>query len=397
MAVNVTGAPLEVLCKRQATKSQQAAIAHLAKSDPSGAAKKIHEIKNVSDYKNSWSSQDIISGNADAEQVPWAPSGVQFQASPDVNLVNGDSFSEVPSSFYMFTTKYLSVSDSDGNSATQPYYINTDLKNVKRAVLVWPGYYRDSWNYINMVGNAFNVAKKMYGVSEGSVAIAAPFVLNQDDNASGAVQSDWVYFKNNDWCVSGVSHGPSGVSVSSFSAMDTLVEELAEQYPSIEKFVIVGHSLGGQAALRYALLTNSRHSDKMSFWVGNPGTYTYLNSDRPLSHDGCDNYDTFPSGLGSKIPSYASAGKDELIKTFLTRNVRLAHGLNDNGVSSEECDTMAQGRNRLERSAYYVQHLTQVNEGSFPESFSLEYVAGVSHQNYPMFAATESLTYIFTD
>lgn len=397
MAVNVAGAPLEDLSKRQATKSQQTVIAHLAKSDPSRAAEMVLQIKNVSDYQKSWASHDILTGNADAEQVPWAPSGVQFQPSPNVELVNGNSFSEVPTSFYMFTTNYLSISDSVGNSATQPFYINTDLKNVKRAVLVWPGFYRDSWNYINMVGNAFNVAKELYDISEGSVAIAAPFVLNQDDNASGAVQPDWVYFKNNNWCVSGVSHGPPDVSVSSFRAMDTLVEELAEQYPSIEKFVIVGHSLGAQAALRYALLTNSRHSDKMSFWVGNPGTYTYLNSDRPLSHDGCDDYDTFPSGMGSKIPSYASAEKDELIKNFLTRNVRLAIGLNDNGVSSEDCDSMAQGRNRLERSAYYIQHLSDVNGGSFPESFSVEYVAGVSHQNYPMFAATESLTYIFTD
>jgi len=397
LCVSVTGAPYEPLSKRQASKPEEASIVYLAKKNPVAAAKKVLQIKNVNSYKPTWSKHDNITGNADAEQVPWAPSGVEFQGSPDVDLVDGDSFSNVPTSFYMFHTKYLSVSGANGNSATQPYYINKHLSNVRRAVLVWPGYYRDSWNYINMVGNAFNVAKKLYNIDDGSVAIAAPFVLNQKDHSNGAVRSDWVYFKNDDWCVAGVSHGPEHVSVSSFSAMDTLVEKLAEAYPNIEKFVIVGHSLGAQAVLRYAMLTKSRHAGKMAFWAGNPGTYTYLNSDRPQSHDNCGNYDAFPSGLGSGIPGYTSAGKDQVISDFLSRNVRIAQGLDDNGVSSEMCDTMAQGHNRLDRSAYYVKHLAKVNGGSFPDSFSLEYVEGVSHQNYPMFAAKDSLTYIFTD
>ncbi|SHO79170.1 Uncharacterized protein MSYG_3519 [Malassezia sympodialis ATCC 42132] len=395
--VSVSGAPHELLSKRQASDTEQAAIVQLAKTNPVAAAKKILHIKNVDHYKPSWAKYNNISGNADAEQVPWAPSGVEFQTSPDVSLVGGDSFSDVPSSFYMFKTNYVSVKGSNGKAATQPFYINKDLSNVKRAVLVWPGYYRDSWNYINMVGNAFNIAKKLYDIDEGSVAIAAPYVLNQNDNANGAVRSDWVYYKNDNWCVAGVSHGPKHVSVSSFSAMDTLVEELAETYPGIEKFVIVGHSLGAQAVLRYAMLTESKHADQMAFWSGNPGTYTYLTSDRPLSHDDCDDYDTFPSGLGSGIPSYSSSGKSALAKQFLSRNVRIAQGLNDNGVSSEMCDTMAQGHDRLDRSAYYVEHLSQVNGGSFPDSFSMEYVEGVSHQNYPMFATKDSLSYIFIE
>ena len=58
---------------------------------------------------------------------------------------------------------------------------------------------------------------------------------------------------------------------------------------------------------------------------------------------------------------------------------------------------MAQGHNRLERSAYFVKHVAAVNGGELPKSFSLEYVEGVSHQNYPMFAAKDSLPYIFRD
>lgn len=397
LSASASGAPLDALSKRQASNSEQAAIVQLAKSNPVAAAKKVLDIKNVDSYHPSWANQNNLSGSTDAKQVPWAPDGVDFQPSPSVNLVDGGSFSQVPTNFYMFTTDYLAISDASGNTGTQPYYINTDLSNVRRAVLVWPGYYRDAWNYINMVGNAYNIAKKLYNMDDGSVAIAAPYVLNQQDHSNGAVHSDWLYFKNDDFSVAGVSHGPPHVSVSSFTAMDSLIEMLAEQHPNIQKFVIVGHSLGAQAALRYAILTESRHSGKMAFWVGNPGTYTYLDSKRPLSTDSCDNYDAFPSGLGSKIPSYNPAAKDDLIKGFLSRNVRIAQGLNDNGVSSELCDTMAQGHNRLERSAYYVQHLSDVNGGNFPDSFSLQYVEGVSHQNYPMFAAKDSLTYIFTE
>ncbi|WFD23930.1 hypothetical protein MEQU1_002624 [Malassezia equina] len=311
---------------------------------------------------------------------------------------NGEAYSEVPSEFYMFETKNTTLTDKHGNNATQPYYINKNLKNVTRAVMVWPGYHRDSYNYANMIGNAYNVYKKMHNVDDGHVAIVAPYVLNQQDKSNGAVKDGWIYYEDDNFSVGGISHGPGNATISAFTAMDDMIDMMAKKYPNIEKFVVLGHSLGGQTVLRYAIVNHNPQDDKTKYWIGNPGTYTYLSKDRPISKKDCDKYDRFPSGLGSNLPSYVgSADKSDLIKKFFARDVRLAQGLDDNGVSADACDTMTQGHNRLERSAYFVKHIADVNGGSLPKSFSLEYVEGVSHQNYPMFAAKDSLPYIFRD
>lgn len=388
------------LSKRQASKETQASIVQLAKSDPLSAAKKVLDIKNVDSAKaSSWSIYNNVTGDTDSKQVPWAPWFTTFKPSPSVDMVDGgESYSKVPMEFYMFETKNITLKDNHGKNATQPYYINKKLKNVKRAVLVWPGYHRDSYNYINMIGNAYNVYRKMHNIEDNNIALVAPYVLNQHDKSNGAVKDGWIYYQDDNFSVGGISVGPGNVSISAFSAMDDVITHLAKEYPDVEKYVIVGHSLGAQTVLRYAMLNHNKHGDKMKFWAGNPGTYTFLTKDRPLSKADCDKYDEFPSGLGSNLPTYVgSADRDSLVKQFLKRDVRIAQGLNDNGVSSEACDTMAQGHNRLERSAYYVKHLADVNGGSFPNSFSLEYVEGVSHQNYPMFAAKDSLPYIFKD
>lgn len=385
--------------RRQASKSEQASIVQLAKSDPLSAAEKVLTIKNLNDtHQDSWAKYNNLTVDTDLTQVPWAPWFTKFSPSPSVKMVDGDSYSEVPSEFYMFETKYTTLTDKHGNNATQPYYINKNLKNVTRAVMVWPGYHRDSYNYINMIGNAYNVYKKMYHVEDGSIALVAPYVLNQKDKKHGAVKDDWIYYQDDNFSVGGLSRGPGNSSISAFSAMDDMINMIAKEYPDIEKFVVLGHSLGAQTVLRYAIINHNAHDAKTKYWIGNPGTYTYLGTDRPLSKDNCENYDRFPSGLGSNLPTYVgSAHKDQLIKKFLSRDVRLAQGLNDNGVSTDTCDTMAQGHNRLERSAYFVKHVAAVNGGELPKSFSLEYVEGVSHQNYPMFAAKDSLPYIFRD
>ncbi|WFD20543.1 hypothetical protein MCAP1_002790 [Malassezia caprae] len=385
--------------KRQASKSEQASIVQLAKSDPLSAAKKVLTIKNLNDTdQDSWAKYNNLTGSTDSTQVPWAPWFTKFRPSPSVKMDDGESYSKVPSEFYMFETKHTTLSDKHGNNATQPYYINKNLKNVKRAVMIWPGYHRDSYNYINMVGNAYNIYKKKYDVDDGSIALVAPYVLNQKDKSSGAVKDDWIYYKDDNFSVGGVSHGPGNTTISAFTAMDDMIDLMAKKYPNIEKFVVLGHSLGAQTVLRYAIVNHNRHDDKTKYWIGNPGTYTYLNTDRPLSKKNCSNYDRFPAGLGSNLPTYVgSAHRSNLTKKFLARDIRLAQGLNDNGVSSDSCDTMAQGHNRLERSAYFVKHIADVNGGKLPKSFSLEYVEGVSHQNYPMFAAKDSLPYIFRD
>lgn len=388
--------------KRQASKPKQAQIVETAKSDPVAAAKMVLQIKDIDKTDDgTWNKYANISGNADAKQVPWAK-GVEFQQSPSANLVDGESFSNVPKDFYMFERKEWEVKDKHGRNGTQPYYINKGLNagKVKRAVLVVPGYYRDSWNYINMFGNAYNIAKDKHGVEDGTVLIASLMVLNQKDKETGAVKDDWLYYKDGGWSVAGMTHGPGDLSISSFKLMDMFISKILGEYPGIETVVVAGHSLGAQAVMRYAAIKGSSHDDKLKFWIGNPGTYVYLNSKRPLSTDDCASYYDFPNGIDKTdtLPAYAGGkSADQIRSAYLARSVTYALGLDDNGVSSYACDSMAQGHNRLERSAYYIEHLESVNGGSFPSSHHADYLEGLSHQDYPTIAADVSINRIFIE
>lgn len=275
-----------------------------------------------------------------------------------------------------------------------------DSSSIKRLVVVFPAYYRDSWNQLNMVGNAFSVAKKKFNVDDSSVAIGSLLYLNSDDKKSGSVEDDWVYYEGDNWSVGGMSRGPGNFSLTSFTVTDRFISKLRGDFPNLEKIMVIGHSLGAQTTHRYAITKSDDNDDIMSFWIGNPGSYTYFNSDRPEQVGNCDDVNKFPNGITDTSTLPVSARKrssDDMTQAFLNRRVHFAQGLNDNGISSGACDSMAQGHNRLERSAFYVQHAAKVNGGSYPDSWTMDYIEGVSHQDYPMFAADANAYRIFVD
>ena len=76
-------------------------------------------------------------------------------------------------------------------------------------------------------------------------------------------------------------------SVSSFAAMDVLLEALCDRtnYPSLERIVVAGHSAGGQFVHRYGISSGSPcldDGDRVKLVAANPRSFAYLDGRRYL-------------------------------------------------------------------------------------------------------------------
>ena len=157
---------------------------------------------------------------------------------------------------FMFNRTFV-IASKDGKVAKSPFYVNKeyDPKKIERAVVFWPGQWRDSWRYANYVGNAFHVALKYpeLDVKSDNVLIILPLFMNQKDESRHALREDEISFSGSGWSVGGtVRHPREFRHLSSFDVMDKYIDMLMDknQFPNLKKIVVGGNSMGAQASLR---------------------------------------------------------------------------------------------------------------------------------------------------
>ncbi|WFD33284.1 hypothetical protein MCUN1_000097 [Malassezia cuniculi] len=373
----------------------------------------------------------------DSSQVPWYPADLPFLPVPNVDSATIDNelcWSHLPGDFNFgpnlpgvgFTLNNdIQINNANNtvtgaDKAVQPLYVtsNIDYTQVKRAVIIWPGKPRDSWKYATLMANALNYVYSNgtyqgYGITNGSVLIVAPIILNQYDQQAGGAggsNGEWAVYRGSNWQMGGSAQSPQMLhKVSVYRAMDITINWLMNQtvFPQMKKVVVAGHSMGGQATVRYAYMKKTkRYDDNLRFWVGNPGSWMWLkkstdSNGRPVDQSVWGNctaqVDTWPYGVYNF--SNMGYGKDAqqdpgmAIERFRQRRIHYSFGLLDNGDGDTHCQALSQGANHLQRGANFVKMLDDM--GGFPQNHSVSYVARISHQDYPMMAALSSVDFIF--
>lgn len=400
------------LLRRQASLSHQSQISNTGKSDPVSAADAVLKIPNIGNkHEPYWFPTDNVTGDGDEGQVPWSK-GAKYTPNPWSLGSYVSGYLYLPEEFGLFKlNRTFAVRTKKGETATLPFYVNKhyDASKIKRVVVIWPGQWRDVWRYANMLGNAFEIAQqyKELGVSAHETLLVAPALMNQKDRRIGAVKGTDMSFKDSGWSTGGVSHAPKGFTgVSTFAVMDTFFDMFMDkrQFPNVDTAVMVGHSLGAQATQRYALLAKKKsYESKMKYWIGNPGAWVwtapgYTNHTKKLSPTSFG----WPFGFANKssIPSFArdrvgDAG-ERAISLFRSRRIKVALGLNDNGSGSGQPEAKAEGPNRLYRSAGWILSMGFSKQG-WSKTHSVDFVPGVSHQDYPMIAYYGTLKYVFSE
>lgn len=298
--------------------------------------------------------------------------------------------------------------------AIQPVYItaNYNPESIKRAVIVFPGKPRDSWKYTNLVRNALTVQAGLFpewGITTDSVLVMGPAWLNEMDQQAGASLPNEIIFHGSQWQSGGNSRSPElNSSITSYEAVDRLTDILFDkaQFPNLNQVVVAGHSMGAQMVQRYAVLKKTKEYDQnMAFWLGNPGSWAWLTDDRPYQNSSCTDYLDWHYGLGGNqthVSKYArqdvETNRKAVVDRYLERRMHYALGLLDNGAGDTHCEALMQGGNHLDRGSQFALQLSNIPEANgWPANHTLDYMVGVSHQDYAMISANASLQRIFYD
>lgn len=168
------------------------------------------------------------------------------------------------------------------------------------AVIVQHGAGRNGADYCSYVTNA--VLRS--GGSLESTLVVAPQIYEPGDDGLDDTMLYWSESSDDgvdpdggaeDWKWGGNSTNELPASISTFSVYDEMVVKLADRnlYPNIRRIVLAGHSAGGQVMQRYSLFSvigkggvqSSRvpEDTRISYYVANPSSVTYLGPERPIA------------------------------------------------------------------------------------------------------------------
>jgi len=258
------------------------------------------------------------------------------------------------------------------------------------------------------------------------------------------------------WHVSEWSAGEDSINegkkISSYAVLDQLISSVIEDkiFPNLKHIVFAGHSAGGQFVQRYSMLSHivekfQNNGITFKFVAANPGSYVYLNEERPklldektilLENDKAKFDDIFNQQVEWINPSASSSSpapadyndwkfglanmeenvpylepqmsREQLIDRYMLRDVEYLAGLCDTHpgknapfVPEDEDDkfldvspqAQLQGRFRLERAILYFDNLKVVSGGN--TRHRMTFVPKVAHDHTAMFNSPEGKTVLF--
>lgn len=306
--------------------------------------------------------------------------------------------------------------EHDGERVELPYSSTHALsedaegaEEVRRVVVILHGTNRNAVPYHRWGIEAMMIA----GNAMEHTAIVSPQFLMEVDIDEHEPGDRVLFWTNPGWKEGDLSlstdENPRGTEVSSYAAMDALLEAVDSSFPSLEKIVLAGHSAGGQFVNRYAASTRIDDAVEVSirFVVSNPSSYVYFTPERPDGEGGfgvpengdCDSYDLYKYGLRDANEYFERAGLDDIAERYASREVVYLKGGNDNDPEARYLDTrcpaMAQGAHRLERGENYFAYIVHLFGNDVKERHSIRVSPGIGHNARQMFSSPKGLLTLF--
>jgi len=266
--------------------------------------------------------------------------------------------------------------------------------------------------------NALDARARTSGPRRKTVVVAPQFA--NEGEISGPIPPDVLFWTGGRFWGSpsgSTDANPRSARIRSFDALDRFLEGICGSgvFPALKRIVIVGHSGGAQFTNRYAAA--SPFEDAVATPAGielryvmlNPGTYLYLDGQRPLggalnqfaapgAFGGCPGYDAYGFGLESLWSYPGRQGADALRTAFGAREVVYMLGSDDTSATSSfpaSCEAMLQGANRLERGIAYYNHVVLSLGGDVQQRHRLVVVEGLGHWGWGMMTSDDGVREIF--
>jgi pimeloyl-ACP methyl ester carboxylesterase len=296
-------------------------------------------------------------------------------------------------------------------SGMMPFEISLDWGKpqpvVTRAVVIFHGKGRDVEGYYRAALRAADLAG---GDAAATTIVVAPQFLNEEDARVHGLLSNVLRWRQGVW-EAGVD--AAGLSpINAYAAIDAIVARLADRnlFPNLKTIVLAGHSGGGQAMQRYAIVG---HAEKIAgeaihvrYVIANPSSYMYFTDDRPVfagssfhfeasGHKDCREFDHWKFGPEDikedegYVKESAAAGWPALEDAFAKKDIVYLLGTADIDPHEKDLDVSCAGEIEgpsrfLRGQAYYSwlhgRHAAEWNQRMW-------FVPDVAHNATRMFTA----------
>jgi pimeloyl-ACP methyl ester carboxylesterase len=260
-------------------------------------------------------------------------------------------------------------------------------------VVVVHGALRDSDRYLASAQHAARLAHS------DTLIVAPQFLAGPDRSAgtpagSAGLPDGVLYWEVEGWKGGYPALGPAPLS--SFAAMDSLLDHVAPAPGRDPDVVVFGNSAGGQFVNRYAAVgrgpdTLAERGLRVRFVISNASTYLYFNQDRPVAVPDGAHVNDWRYGFDG-APGYVDADPRRCLERYLSRDVMIVLGALDNDGTSLLLEVSpaatAQGANRFDRGVYYDQHVRGLARAAgLRARHRLIQLAGVGHTAGDVLAA----------
>ncbi len=265
---------------------------------------------------------------------------------------------------------------------------------ITRAVILLHGKGRDVDGYYRGLQRS---AHEAGAAAAGSILIAPQF-LNEDDVKAHGLPREVVRWRTGAWEAGGPAVGPVGISA--YEVLDAFLLRLADRglFPDLKDIVLAGHSGGGQAVQRYAVVGKAAaeiaaKGIHVRFVIANPSSYLYFSDERPGPHGfGCSGWDRWKYGT-SGAPEYVKLTKTygwaEMEADYAKADVIYLMGDEDIDPRQKDLDVScageAEGPTRLARGQAYFAYLKARHPAGWGQRLWL--VEGVAHSGPKMVEA----------
>jgi len=296
----------------------------------------------------------------------------------------------------------------NNNEISLPFFSNQSLDtpdgSIQKIVIVIHGANRNADEYYNSIyNNAFDL-----DVLPETIIIAPQFLITTDLNYWQPSTAYAFWSSTTPWSSGDQSHStsehPRDYEISSYTIMDSLIAHLLITYPNLQDIALVGNSAGGQFVNRYAAGSDQEAGGKIRYIVSAPSSYVYMDEYRygeylfPIAWElpeNCEGYNDYKYGLDDLNDYMSMMGLDSIQERYSRRKIQYLIGTTDTG-GTQDCESMTQGSNRLERSIIYYNYLQYFYGSQILDNQLIALISGVGHDYNGIFSSSCGRSAIFS-
>ena len=293
----------------------------------------------------------------------------------------------------------------NGDTLSQPYYRNISLDSatadIKYAFISLHGDGRNADTHFNILSQASINA----GIQDSAIILAPVFPI-QEDVVQYNLGEDILYWSDSDWNAGDLSRdtqtNPRPFRISSFSTMDTIYHRLINNFNSLEKIILTGHSAGSQMVVRYASGGRAEQSLTQTgvefiYIPTNTPSFLYFDDNRVIDEGvsafefgqtDCVNASQYKYGMENLNQYMGETGSEQIIEKHKNTKIIYLIGQYDFGGQTSTCARMVQGYSRLIRTHIYFSYLGYFYGDEVYDNNQMIEIPGASH-DFNMIVSSE--------